>query len=551
MRSLAAWTFVDFVIDSTADPAMEKQLLPEFIWRLHYVPFEHVILGLVRGNRDDGADKGFALFDHLFDKSSEFHTRYDFWISPDVGRNPRYWLEEDGTTKLDTYFKRYPEYYDFEAPLKTETKPADPPLAQPLPIYHSCVLTRTLPFLDLAIGKLIEFEKADILIRVLTHYPKLYHHHSAPLSFVHDTLFYYANSPLLRDPAVVRALVGLLDLSQYPFSPEFVTAFSPGSADTGDYLSVGYFSRLVKRLTEHLGRDHLYSEPLSSVVYANYREVVNPMLQALLVTTIEVMAGLHSPKGPEGEHPLLMAVLRSSGPLTQDTAIAFGLLMANLPEAFRSPLSTLAAETILNHPFLQLPTGPSPSALAELLQAPGAPSRQAGAEGITTNPFMSGVFAPLEASEDVLCSSLPTRLLAVLHAMFHFSSLDTVTEFREILEQARQASAGQEGGSGIRTDTQLFFLCRLLGPSLVRLAKDRTTSSRLFAELVSDLFFLLRDLGHLFSEGQGSFALDGVVDFLMLLKIESPAVVDAVIRQQRLLAEFVRSKPQLRFFLEM
>jgi len=133
-----------------------------------------------------------------------------------------------------------------------------------------------------------------------------------------------------------------------------------------------------------------------------------------------------------------------------------------------------------------------------------------------------------------------------MQATLHHSTLEALAQFREVLDTARKEDR-EKGEALIKTDTHLMFVCRLTGPSILRLARP---AGKLLAEYLVDIFSMMADVERLFDDvvGRSSSGIESVIDFLYFLRSETQ--MDAVLKQHKPTIEFIKSKPQLRFFLE-
>ena len=128
----------------------------------------------------------------------------------------------------------------------------------------------------------------------------------------------------------------------------------------------------------------------------------------------------------------------------------------------------------------------------------------------------------------------------------HHSTLEALAQFREVLDTARKEDR-EKGEALIKTDTHLMFVCRLIGPSLLRLPRP---AGKLLAECLVDIFSMMADVERLFDDvvGRSFSGIESVIDFLYFLRSETP--MDVILKQHKATMEFIKSKPQLRFFLE-
>jgi len=190
-------------------------MLEELIWRYQILAFEHVLFALIRGQREKN-ETAFGILDYLLFKSEEYSGRVQYFISLEFTH--RYWVEDDHHDKLMKYLERYPEYFQYEAyamggsdDYETAAGKLDPPLtAINMPIYYTSAIRKSLPILDLVIGRLIEFSETDMLAKLLDEFGQIYRFHQTPLAFVRDLLCYYYSAPTLRDSTICSKLIKLL-----------------------------------------------------------------------------------------------------------------------------------------------------------------------------------------------------------------------------------------------------------------------------------------------------------------------------------------------------
>jgi hypothetical protein len=118
-------------------------------------------------------------------------------------------------------------------------------LPSPFPSVHSHVCISVLPALDYLLCKLIEAELIDPFYEFIEAFHPLYAYHSTPLTFVHDTLFYYYQSPAFRkDPNMKLALLKILLVPKISFS-QF---FSQAVMNSNFVFTVDYFNELLRML---------------------------------------------------------------------------------------------------------------------------------------------------------------------------------------------------------------------------------------------------------------------------------------------------------------
>ncbi|CAJ0826096.1 9127_t:CDS:10, partial [Entrophospora sp. SA101] len=252
-------TLVDFIIEKIDnDPKSPSiasccQMLDELIWKYQIVAFEHVLFALVRGHREKDTT-AFQILDYLLFKSKNFSERVEYFIS--LNFEPRYWIEDDHYNKMMKYVERYPEFFQYEAyamdgyeNIISELKP---PSVTNMPIYYSTVIRRTLPILDIVIGKLIEFGEKELLIKLLDKYRLLYRYHQTLLAFVRDLLCYYYSVPIVREKAFCKRLIRLLDFDEYDILPELLK-YGSDDLSKEQLFDISYFEKVFRKLSDLQG----------------------------------------------------------------------------------------------------------------------------------------------------------------------------------------------------------------------------------------------------------------------------------------------------------
>ena len=186
-------------------------MLDELIWKYQIIAFEHVLFALVRGHRERDTT-ALKILDYLLLKSENFSERVEYFVS--LKFEPRYWVEDDHYDKMMKYLEKYPEFFQYEAyamnGYENGNSELNPPSATNMPIYYSTIIRRTLPILDIVIGRLIELGEKEFLVRLLDKYRYLYRYHQTLLAFVRDLLCYYYSVPIIRERAFCKRLIRLL-----------------------------------------------------------------------------------------------------------------------------------------------------------------------------------------------------------------------------------------------------------------------------------------------------------------------------------------------------
>lgn len=112
------------------------------------------------------------------------------------------------------YMKDYPEFFEYEAYAMNgydqTVHPIDPPCSTQMPVYYTNAVIRFFPIFDTLIGRLIEYQRTELLVKILEKYERLYYYHHYQLSFVRGLLHNYFASPVLKEPKVMKHILRLL-----------------------------------------------------------------------------------------------------------------------------------------------------------------------------------------------------------------------------------------------------------------------------------------------------------------------------------------------------
>jgi hypothetical protein len=165
--------------------------LNDLIWKHQILSLDYVIFGLVSGRRSsEDSTQAFELLNSLL-LGSEFLARVNAWLS--VGADSRHWKENHMQSKMQEYFKAYPEYFEFDSYAHEHgygeaSVKLDPPSALHLPVYFGNILLRLFPVLDLVVGQLLFFRQTTLVRDIFEKLRGLYRYHQNPLAFVRDLM---------------------------------------------------------------------------------------------------------------------------------------------------------------------------------------------------------------------------------------------------------------------------------------------------------------------------------------------------------------------------
>ncbi|RUS33972.1 mediator complex subunit 23-domain-containing protein [Jimgerdemannia flammicorona] len=385
---MASYTLdlVDFILEKEySDPVQSFTILDRFIWKYQILDFNHVIFALVRGHiHPSRVEKTFNFLEYLLVGSLEFSNRFAKWIRLDFSY--RYWTEDDHHDKLMQYLKEFPEFFEYEAYAMNGydgydriEKTLDPPCSTQMPVYYTNAVIRFFPIFDTLLGRLIEYQQVELLIKILEKYECLYYYHHYQLSFVRGLLHNYFTSPVLKEPRVMKHILKLLDFTQHELAPEIKDyATNENASDT--VFDSAYFERVVNKLAQIIS--YFYhcpdlspqkSAPKSnpSLPERHFREIANPAVQAMYNASVEIMAA-PVPPSQIVRYILDLALVRGdhSIGISAMTMHAIGLLIASLPvDDFVMPIWVELIHVIRTDPYLLENSEPCTLIQCELLQS--------------------------------------------------------------------------------------------------------------------------------------------------------------------------------------
>ncbi|RHZ74202.1 hypothetical protein Glove_227g124 [Diversispora epigaea] len=520
-------TLIDFIIekietDSDTDSTPVEvchQMLDELIWRYQILSFEHVLFALVKGHSEKNST-AFKILEYLLIESNGYSDRVQYFIS--LGFSHRYWVEDDHHDKMMKYLERYPEYFQYEAyamdGYETITKTLEPPLTTHMPIYYTNAIRKSLPILDIVIGRLIEFGEQELLIKILDDYRHIYKYHQTPLCFVRDLFCYYYSSRVLREQAITTRLIKLLDFDEFEFESELLQYGSNNFFETFD---VTYFEKVLHKLADSVSQEKYAPKRDSKLPERHFREIPNPVVLSLHIACIEILA--IPVKSEDIVKATLDIVVRANGSkkisLQQSAIHAIALLYSFLPvEEFVYKMFDEMAVCISTDPHLgefsqefnliqNKPIQPyfginSYQTINDTQWPFSAHSTQAFS---TMFPYIFNVYT---SNLYNFTSNVANSFLTFMHSLLHYSNTEVLQVLFTKLTIIRE---------NVKTDIQLLYLCALFGPVIHRLV----TNSLVFSEFILHIFQLLNEVTlnmRLETCGDTTVALEQVYDFLHYVK---------------------------------
>ncbi|CAG8438128.1 11243_t:CDS:10 [Acaulospora colombiana] len=363
---MASYTIIliNFIVEMIEDDPNEHpvevcyQMLDELIWRYQILAFEHVLFALVRGHSETNAT-AFGILDYLLFKSEGFSERVSYFIS--LKFSHRYWVEDDHHDKLMKYLERYPEYFQYEAyamdGYEMVNKPLEPPLDTHMPIYYTNSIRKSLPILDIVIGRLVEFGEQKMLIKLLDEYghPEIMTRLIKLLgnNFSWPSL---AGAMLSTNRNFFHYLFSLnLDYDEYDIDSE-LRQYGSLEIFSEDIFEITYFEKVFHKLAESMPQEKYVPKADTNLPERHFREIPNPTVLALHVACIEILAIPTSPE--EIVKATLDMIIRANGrkkiSLQPVVIHAVGLLYSFLPtEEFVYKVFDEMVMTITTDPHLR------------------------------------------------------------------------------------------------------------------------------------------------------------------------------------------------------
>lgn len=158
------------------------ELLCVFIEQYKFISLGNVIMSLA--DRDDNKFSFRIIDSLLFDSRINLIGRIEFLSGKMFSCEP--WDDTDFFERHSSYHSNFMEI----APTSAEETI--------LPVYFGNVCTKIVPVLDMLIGRLIENEERELLLKVVSSFAVLFRaYHDSPVNFVKNLLVYYSESPIL------------------------------------------------------------------------------------------------------------------------------------------------------------------------------------------------------------------------------------------------------------------------------------------------------------------------------------------------------------------
>jgi hypothetical protein len=451
-----------------------------------------------------------ALLRYLLLQDPHWTTRLNDFFALNLNSDP--WKEDDWTKLIRNQVKYPPKWVLGCAP---STTPATPSTSASnvsavtlFPSVHGHVCTAVLPALDYLFCKFIEAELIAVFYEFIEAIRPLYAYHSTPLTFVHDTLFYYFESPAFRkDPTMKLALLRLLLIPKVSFSPFLLESIN----DINFVYSDHYFNELLRTLYDV----ETNAEPS---VWAATEELRGPkaISHQYTCTVIELLSVM-SPSMQWIFSPIQFMQWPKQ----------LGQLFARLPRMFQEQLHTQLVSL-----FTSLNPYPVFWTWAEF----------------TASSLCVPYSVVTTSTNRHIGPSHEERLILLMHAYFANAPSDRVAEYAQLLRRFRGLPLSSSPSSStstltpatpstpIRSMFHLFLVYRFIAPFMYRL---RNGEQLPLAEVLLELVDALHDSDTFIEEvfGVGPFAerhqslLETIVSFLYRCKkvfALRPQVIEAL-----------------------
>ncbi|CAG8480170.1 6506_t:CDS:10, partial [Dentiscutata heterogama] len=535
-------TLIDFIIEMIErDPSGNGspvevcyKMLDELIWKYQILAFEHVLFALVKGHSEVNTT-AIGILDYLLFKSEEFSGRVEYFIF--LKFSHRYWTEDDHHDKLTKYLEKYPEYFQYEAfamdGYETVNKPLEPPLVTNMPIYYTTAIRRSLPILDIVIGRLIEFGQQEMLAKLLDKYRQLYRYHQTPLAFVRDLLHYYYSAPALRDQSISTRLIKLLvspiiysktDFDEYDIDSQLLQYGSGNDGFLEELFDVTYFEKIFRKLADLMSPDTCALKTDDKLPERHFREIPNPVVQALHIACIEVLATPIPPDQIVKDSLDIITSMNGRKNMSVQPMVmhAMGLLYSFLPtedfvyQIFDKVVLIITTDPHLkefSQPFNLIQREQSQPSLSYLDHAsyqsdplqpwPFLPSTRA------FSAMFPYIFNEYASNLHNFGTTVANSLLTFIHSLLHYSNIDDI----QILLH-RLLTVGD-----INTDVQILYLCALVGPVIHRLLENRILVLTSVIEYSFYILHIIQVLNNvtlnmeLVNCGDTTLALEQIYDF--------------------------------------
>ncbi|KPI96136.1 PREDICTED: mediator of RNA polymerase II transcription subunit 23 [Papilio xuthus] len=460
-RALSAHVrkFCDYLMYEVTNPAGGPHInkcvdaINDIVWKYNIVTIDRLVLCLVLRPNLDGNESQVCLYiiQLLLLKGSELRNRAQDFVKEN---SPEHWKQNNWYEKHLAFHRKYPE--------KFAPEEASGTYGGTIPVYLSNVCLRIIPVLDVVVHRHLEIPQVSKnLEQLLEHIGYLYKFHDRPITFLYNTLHYYElklrDKPLLKRKLVNAVLGSLKDVrpAGWATTEAFQSYLARPEVDATSWTpDLNYYLSLVNRMVDTMtGQSHFPNTDW------RFNEYPNPSAHALYVTCVELMS-LPFPPNVVGNS--LLEIITSGFVVIPTTKIqlwvnAVGLIMAALPDPYWNVIHDKILELITSNEIIEWPYSESPFQIFNLK---------------TTNATM------LENKYSLT--------LALGHAIWYHAGTGQIVQVPTFVKEKLSPE--------IRTETQLLFLCHMVGPLLQRFNSD---ISRVVMDITLTLYELLAHIDKL------------------------------------------------------
>ena len=262
----------------------------DFVFRHHMMPFDTLIFILaLRKYSDQDANISLYLIHNLLVGKTQFSSRCADFVQH---ATPDFWRSIDWAHVHTAYHNKFPEHQYWMKKDNFAERGAGNFI---LPTYYSNLCLRFVPILDIVIHRLIELPPKNCrkwLVEILRVYSRLFAYHDSPITFLHDTLFYYdvmlATEFDFEKRVLVRSYLEHLTCKPMEFlSPQFIKYLNAGENDPQNWSpSPGYFLELVNHMNDVIRSSDM---PEFSHIDWRFNEFGNAVCMMLYLRSIELM----------------------------------------------------------------------------------------------------------------------------------------------------------------------------------------------------------------------------------------------------------------------
>ncbi|XP_041987313.1 mediator of RNA polymerase II transcription subunit 23 [Aricia agestis] len=468
--------FCDYLVFEVTNPAgghINKcvEAINDIIWKYNIVTIDRLVLCLVLRPNPDANESQVCLYiiQLLLLKGSELRNRAQDFVKEN---SPEHWKQNNWYERHSAFHRKYPE--------KFAPEEASGAYSGTIPVYLSNVCLRFIPVLDIVVHRHLEIPQVSKnLEQLLEHLGYLYKFHDRPVTFLYNTLHYYESK--LRDKALlkrklVNAVLGSLkDVrpAGWATTDTFQAYLLKSEVDATNWTpDINYYVSLVNRMVDTMTGDSHF--PTTDW---RFNEYPNPSAHCLYVTCVELMS---LPLAPNVVGNQLLDVVTKGFVIIPALKLqlwinAIGVIMAGLPDPYWTVLHDRVYEQMTSNEMMEWPYQYTPFQLFNF--------------NTTTGCMLENKYS---------------LILALAHAVWYHAGAGQITQVPTFVKEKLSPE--------IRTETQLIFLCNLVGPYLQRFNSD-------LSRAVMDITLVLYELlAHIDKLQANLLYIDPICDLLYHIK---------------------------------